>query len=189
MKCQKKKISAILLLCVLILNGCKSNSSQAQRESDKIKFSIQEPVNSAETMEPESTEDSMLPPDTKDVTIYTIDPDSKSAIDKVRTIPKDTEISLNAIVQYVISDMKDNSYVIKINDCNMKDGLAIIDFSSDTPPVTSKDKELEEAILNAFAFSIMENLPDCQGVCYHVDGKAYESKNNSFDLDYIYLSK
>lgn len=221
MKRRINKISVTLLLCVLLLSGCNSNSKQQQvgdssqqlygtqtdapGEGESAKSEMENGTtgnqeNSAdenENIESGSTEtdrteasiSQVKPPVTVEVPIYTINAETMETKATVANVSEDTEISAELIVQLVISDIADKSYVIEVNQVSMEDSYAVVDFSSKTPPVVNVGDQTEGTILDALAFSLLDNLLECDGVIFRVDGKAYFSENYSFEKNEIYLSR
>lgn len=217
MKSRFNKISVTLLLCVLLLSGCKSDSSQQQvedLEQQDYRMESQEigqedktdakagkenesgnQTESADENEGNGSESSdavssqVKPPATVEVPIYTINTETMGTKATVASVSEDTEITADLLVQLVISDLADKSYVIDVNEVTMEDSYVVVDFSSSTPPVVNVGDETEGTILDAIAFSLLDNLSDCKGIIFRTDGQAYESENFSFQKNEIYLPR
>lgn len=204
MKYRINKVSVILLLSSLLLSGC-GLSSSTNRNLDETKNG-ETSVLMEETVEDSTVEDSdskkveeeehstdstdqVEPPITKEVHIYTISSDTTETRATIASVPEDTTITEELIVQLVISDIADKSYVIEVNEVTVEGDHIIVDFDSATPPVKGVGEDTETAILDAFAFSMIDNLPECNGVIFRTDGNAYVSGNYSYDMDEIYLSR
>lgn len=205
MKHRIMKVSVILLLCVL-LNGCGSNSSIPSDDdsngsnaevtqldesvTEKAKENAEQEDNeqaSDDSFEQESTQ--IEPPVTIEVPFYTISSDDSQTKATVANVPEDTEITAELIVQLVLSDFADKSYVITVDEVSNENGNTIIDFSTDTPPIVNVGADVETTILDALAFSILDNLSDCSGVIFRAGGQAYQSENYNFEYDEIYSSR
>ena len=217
MKDRFNKISVTLLLCVLLLSGCNSDSSQQQvedLEQQEYRTQIQDnrqegipdteageenesgnqaenadknKVNESESSKAEVTQ--LEPPVTVEVPIYTINTETMDTKATVASVSEDAEITAELLVQLVISDIADKSYVIEVNEVLMEDSYAVVDFSSSTPPVVNVGAETEGTILDAIAFSLLDNLSECKGIIFREDGQAYVSENFSFEKNEIYLSR
>jgi len=195
MRCRCKKVSVIFLLCCTLMSGCGANGKQDQEhylasggisqggnqlESDGLIGSTQ-----SGSYDSASTE---VPPRTKEVKIYTID--REATLDKTVSVAENEEITPQLIVKLVVSDIEDKSYVIKVNEVLTEvidDGTyTVVDFDASAPPVLDVGEGTETAILDAIAFSILDNMPDCSGVIYRVDGQAYKSSYHSYDYNRVY---
>ena len=222
MKRRFNKISVTLLLCVLLLSGCNSNSSKQQvgdsalqsygtqteepKQDESTKTEIKngnesgkqdksadenEGVGSGSTESDgaEAATSQVIPPVTVEVPIYTINTETMETKATIASVPEDTEITAKLIVQLVLSDIADKSYVIEVNKVSMEDSYAVVDFNSTTPPVVNVGAETEGTILDALAFSLLDNLEECKGIIFEVDGQAYVSENFSYGEDEVYLSR
>ena len=192
MRYRWKKVSVIFFICCMLLNGCGAGDGDKRKpevDSQNQSYDSEDSRQQTESKEADSDEnsssDSEIHSKTKNITFYTID--DGSTIDKTVSVLEDTEITPEFIVQLVVSDLIDQSYVIEVNKVTKEDTYTVVDFSSSTPPVLDVGKDTENAILDAFAFSILGNIPDCTGVIYRVDGQAYVSNNNSFDYNQVYV--
>lgn len=143
----------------------------------------------SESEDAEATISQVIPPVTVEVPIYTMNTETMETKATVASVSEETEITAELIVQLVISDIADKSYVIEVNQVSIEDSYAVIDFSSKTPPVVNVGDKTEGTILDALAFSLLDNLEECKGVIFRVDGKAYVSENFSFEKNEIYLSR
>ena len=196
MKLRMNKISVVLLLCVLLLIGCGKNHTDNQ--SGNV-------TSMGYTTDPSDDEDDSLDavanngsedanprselPDLRDVCIYTISDDGTETEDIVLPVTKETIITPEYIVQLVVADMADKSYVIEVNAVSMEDDKVIVDFKKTSPPIIDVGLEVETAMLDAIAFSIIDNISECNGIIYRCEGKEYNSGNQSFEYDHIYLAR
>lgn len=201
MKSKINKVSVILLLSALLLNGCGLSSSSDQNlnetKNGETSVLLEETVEdstedeNSKQEEEHSTDstDQVEPPITKEVHVYTISSDATETRATIASVPEDTTITAGLVAQLVISDIADKSYVITVKEVTVEDDHIIVDFDSATPPVKGVGEHAETAILDAFAFSMIDNLPECNGVIFRADGKAYVSDNYSYGIDEIYLSR
>lgn len=206
------KVSVILLLCVLLLNGCNAISSNGNSESsesaeinhknsmNQVEENVmgqqeekQKADSDSEDGAANSSADQQLtqvqPPVSIDVPIYTLNNETLETKATVASVSEDTPITAELIVELVVSDIADKSYVINVNEVSTEEDKAVVDFSSKTPPVVQASKEVEGTILDAIAFSIIDNVPECNGVIFRVDGKAYTSENMTLGFDQVYNSR
>lgn len=191
----KNKISVFLFLSILLLAGCQNQSSK--RKEEGFLTNIEQTVDSTGGKENANgdtdIDDNNIGynhselPATKDVKIYTISNEGTETIDNVLTVTKETDITADYIVELVIADLADKSYVVEVNEVTLKDDVVIIDFKDHTPPVTEVELDVENAMLDAFAFSIIDNISNCNGVMFRTNGSEYRSNNQEFSLDSLYL--
>ncbi len=100
---------------------------------------------------------------------------------------ENTEITPSLILSTVIDSLEDESIVVSANDATMSDGKCIVDFTESIAAVANQNANLEDAILDAVAQSILDNVQGCKSVSYRINGGAYDTVNNSFGLDDIYM--
>ena len=189
MSSRVRRISAGLILCMLLFGGCQKQSSKEKEDEIKQPSKQYENIEEQQVHEGDSDFLQLQPPETIEVPIYTIDADTNDIKAVVANVSADTEVDLDVIVQLVVADIADKSYVIKVNETSMDDKMAIIDFSSQAPPVKDCSEETELLILDAIAFSVLDNLPECNQVIYRVDQKAYNSKYQSFGDEQAFISR
>lgn len=127
-------------------------------------------------------------PQTMNITYYTLS-DSMENEEATWVLVKDTELTPEMLVHYVTSTMEDVSVDVEVREVCQEGQKLIVDFNEDTAPVKDTESELEEAILDAIAQSVLENFEDIHGVVYRVNGGAYRSDNRRYNIDYIYLGK
>lgn len=132
------------------------------------------------------SEVTIIPPENIEVTIYSIDP---SSLEKVAIEVLIGEVTPEAIVEEVVSAMRDEAFYIGVNDVVLKDNMVIVDFKADTPPVIDVGASVEGMILDAFGQSILDNLPDCAGVIFRIEGKAYETGHIEMGIDEVYIRR
>lgn len=196
MKLKKNKISVVLLLCVLLLVGCGKGQNNNQSGNVTSMGYTTDPsdddedeLNSVAIIGSEETKSDNELPDLRDVCIYTISYDGTETMDSVLPVTKDTEITPEYIVQLVVADMADKSYVIEVNDVSVENDNVVVDFKKTSPPLVDVGFDVETAMLDAFAFSIIDNVSECNGIIYRCEGKEYNSMNQSFEFDQIYLAR
>ena len=204
MKQRFLKSTVILLLCVFLLGGCKPDSSEEYNEEPNVEFDLSVSERAQEDASLDEAKDEngvngmndnrttmevVIPPVTIEVPIYTINTETMDTKATIASIPDDAEITAELIVQLVVSDIGDKAYVIDVNQVTLEEDLVVVDLSSKTPPITNVNATTEVAILDAIAFSILDNLPEIKGIIYRMDGEAYKSQNYSFGENEVYTSK
>ena len=102
-------------------------------------------------------------------------------------VPADSEITPQLIVDTVVESMADQSLVVGIESVTTQDDVVIISFYSDQPPLSNVGSGLENAILDALAQSLTDNLDDYNKIIYRVEGNAYKSGHIELDIDEIYF--
>ena len=195
MKYRWKKVSVIFLLSCLILNGCslgrgkgnqdQSHNSQVKSEDDEV-YAISPRGDKGNDSE-EDSDDAQGGTTMRSVKIYTVENDI--AMEKNVGIPADIEVTPEYVVQMVIAELKDQSYVIKVNEVKEEGQSIVVDFDASAPPVLDVGEATENAILDAIAMSILADIDTCTGVIYRVNGQPYVNSNHSFDYNYVYLNR
>lgn len=206
MKHRYNKRALIFFFCILILSGCKARQEDHPlEESDQMSYQS----DSSLIMQEDETEFAMeaqdivtsleeevgvstvpvIPPVTVELPIYTINTDTMETKATVANVSEDTKITPELIVQLVVSDIADKSYVIQTNEVFMEDSYVVIDFNSSTPPIVNVGEKTEATILDAIAFSLLDNITECKGILYRVEGNAYKSDNYAYGINEIYASR
>ena len=196
-----------ILVCALVLSGCSNNTDNHGKKDNIENSGITAEISKDNTQDKDTQNNEritneneeepvsqmlqgeILPPQMKELPMYTVDGSTYEVKATVQMIPVDNEVTAELIVQLVIDDLADNSYTLGLEGVKEENGLVIVNFSEDLPPVTGVNKETEVATLDAIAQSLIDNLPECKGVIYQVNGKEYISDNFIFAHDYIYLGK
>lgn len=122
----------------------------------------------------------------KELRIYTINPVDNDVI-PVSPMVYNEEITPDLIVDYVIESMEDAYYFIEVVDVITDGDTIIMDFSDETPPCHGVLPDIEIAILDSFAQSLLDNLDNYNKIIYKTMGENYISDNRSYPLDYVYL--
>lgn len=124
--------------------------------------------------------------DDYELKIYTIDSKSNNVI-PVTALVYGEEITPELIVDYVIESMEDAYYFIEVLEVITENDTVIVDFSADTPPCLSVSEKIENAILDSFAQSIVDNLENCKRIIFRTNGEYYKSDNKSYSKDYVHI--
>lgn len=119
--------------------------------------------------------------------IYTVNVDSAEIEAITAVVQQDMEITPELIVTKVAESMEDQSLNLGIQSVTTEKDNIIVSFYSDQPPLSGVGGGLEEAILNALAQSLMDNLTDYRGVIFRSEGNAYVSGHIELGIDEVYL--
>lgn len=187
---QKKcLIYAMLCICaVFLFSGCGTNSvSDSQKETPA-------PTQAVSTSIPDNsslngTVDNIAPLENKEITIYTLNPDTleKEAVTVLVTVEE--EVTPELIVEQVVEAMEDEGFYLGINDIIIEAESVRIDFLSDAVPVVDVGASVEGSIIDILAQSILDNLPQYKKVYISIEGSPYHSGHFEFELDEVYLGR
>ena len=119
--------------------------------------------------------------------IYTVDATSESVVNKTVMVKESTEITPELIIDYIIDSLKDESVELNVKDVSYNNGDCIVDFDDTVKSIAKKSAKLENAILDAIAQSVLDNVDGCKKIKYRINGSAYSTANRTFALDYVYM--
>ena len=196
----------LILMSIFYLSGCKNikfdtfkNSDNTNNKSEnntnitKIDNSKGDGNKVPDNSDDENDVDTNKPTptiaqavDNIELIIYVVN--SSTDLDPVTAlVPANTEITPKLIVDTVVDSMADQSLVIGVESVSTQDDTVIISFYSNKPPLSNVGSGLENAILDAFAQSITENLDDYNKIIYRVEGGPYISGHIELGIDEIYF--
>lgn len=118
---------------------------------------------------------------------YTVSASSHSIKNAVVLVGSKYEITPSRIIGLIVDSLEDQSVIVDIDSVSIIDGVCVIDFDTSIRSISEKDTQLENAILDACAQSILDNISDCTAVSYKIDGGAYTTDGHSFAEDQIYM--
>ena len=193
----------LILIAIFLFTGCsniKFSTFKNTDESNKKTENNDDITNidtSNDTKEVESnnddSENSNTPSPTviqsvKNIELLIYVVNSSTDLDPVTAlVPGDSDITPQLIVDTVVDSMADQSLVIGIESVTTQDDTVIISFYSNQPPLSNVGSGLENAILNALAQSITENLEDYNKGIYRVEGGPYISGHIELGVDEVYF--
>ena len=184
---KKKDIAYVMLcLCVAVLvSGC----SFEKDKNEAMDVTLTPTVKVEGSTLSKKEEPTIAPPENKEVTIYTLNPDTmkKEAVTVLMKI--ESELNAEVIVEHVIVTMEDSGFYIGINEISTEGDTVIIDFASDTAPVCGVGATVEGAILDIIGQSILDNILECKKIIYRMDGQAYQTGHLQFDFDEVYIGR
>ena len=158
----KFKIMAILMVGLLLLNGC----GEASEIPAKTALST-----------PKST--------MKTLTIYSIDSDTMSLIPVV--VKKEEKTLTAEYITYLVTQNLEDEDVV-VDHVEQRKTTVVVSFDSKAKPVKSCSKEMETLILNCFASSLLDNVKNCENIIYRCKNKRYKSSHRSFGFNEVYAS-
>lgn len=198
----KKIIFILVLLGILLLNGCDKFQFNTYNASDdkgtgtditlaptndvgeetkdfttKSATSTQKTTNQEEDATP--TPSVMQPSANVDLQVYTVNVDTGNIDTTTALLTQDTEITPALIVNTVVESMADQSIDVGIDEITTKGDAVIVSFTKNNAPVI----EYEAAILDAIAQSLIDNLKEYSKVIYRIEGKAYVSDHYELGIN------
>ena len=186
-----KKKSGIILTAVLVLcvfAGCK-------REPDTITltpaptFTVTPAVTPDMKLSEMPQPTTVVPMQTTELPIYTLNGDLVDLMAVTALVPADREITEEVVAGAVEDALADSGIYVTVNSVIKNGTVVTVDFSASAPPVTQVGASIEGMILDAFGQSILDNITDCSGVAFSVDGGPYVSGHFELEKDGIYMSR
>ena len=182
-----KMILLMLVLCLaLLLSAC----DKRQPRPLLTKQDIEEELSQTETEE----EPDLTPVITGTnynlvaLSYYSVDVDTCEVIRSTTMIREGADITGSMIVDIIVDSLNDESISLGIDYIEEDDaGYCIISFDGQMEELSAAYPELEDAVLDAVAQSILDNVDSCSGVIYRILGREYVTEGNSFGIDYVYM--
>lgn len=183
-----KRKSGIILATVLVLcifAGCKKPSE------DKVTTPTLTPTPTS------VTDNSVTATTTKTVgtfkttelPIYTVSGDFAELTAVTALVSAEEEITETVVSEAVVAALADNAIYVKVNSIIKEDTIVVVDFDGSTPPAAKVSASVEGLILDAFGQSILDNVTECNGVGFSVDGGAYVSGHFEFEKGSVYMRR
>lgn len=183
----RKKIG-IILICILVLcalAACKKPSGDDEPKPTATPVSV--------TLTPMPTgEDiplTVAPSKTTELPIYTLSGDLTELTTVTALLTENEEITEQIVVDAVVEALADSMFYVNVNQVSRKNDIVVVDFDAMTPPVSQVGASIEGLILDAFGQSILDNISDCKGISFTVDGGDYASGHFEFGTDDIYMRR
>lgn len=182
----RKKIG-VFLICILVLCalcGCTKPSS-----GDVANPTVTPEITITTTVKPTEAVLTVAPSGTKELPIYTISGDLTELNAVTALLTEGEEITEQVVTDAVVDALADSAIYVTVNQVIRKDGVVIVDFTADSPPVSQVGASIEGLILDAFGQSLLDNVAECNAVGFSVDGGDYASGHIEFSKDEIYLRR
>ena len=94
-----------------------------------------------------------------------------------------------SFIEEVVSAMKDEAFFIGVNDVFLQGDMVVVDFRADAAPVIDVGSSVEGTILDAIGQSILDNLSECSGVIFRIEGGPYETGHFEMGIDEVYIRR
>ena len=143
------------------------------------------------TMTPKPTDAvlTVAPSGTKELPIYTINGDLTELTAITALLTEGEEITEMAVTDAVVDALADSGIFVTVNRVSKSNGVVVVDFAADSPPVSQVGASIEGLILDAFGQSLLDNVSECNAIGFSVDGGDYASGHFEFSKDDIYLRR
>lgn len=172
-------LTAVLVLCIAA--GCK-------KPSDSEKITLTPAPDNAVTQTVPPTQ-SVAPSKTTELPIYTVSDDYSELTAVTALVAAEEEITEKIVSEAVVDALADSAIYVKVNEVVKEENIVIVDFDASAPPVTQVGASIEGLILDAFGQSILDNITECSGVGFSVDGGAYASGHFEFEKGDVYMRR
>lgn len=136
-----------------------------------------------------SAEPSLVPRETKEIVIYTINSDTIKKEAVTALVYVESELTPELIMEQVIAAMEDDRFYIEIDSITTEGKNIIVSFCAESTPVCNVGASVEGVILDAIGQSLLDNLPDYSGIIYRVEGEAYNSGHLEIGIDEVFISR
>lgn len=182
-----RKKTGVFLICILVLCalcGCNKPSND----------DLPDPTVTPEltiTLTPKPTDAvlTVAPSGTTELPIYTISGDLTELTAVTALLTEGEEITEQVVTDAVVDALADSAIYVTVNHVTKSNGVVVVDFSADSPPVSQVGASIEGLILDAFGQSLLDNVTECDAVGFSVNGGDYASGHFEFSKEDIYLSR
>lgn len=171
-------LTAVLVLCIFA--GCK-------KPSDRKPTVTPTPGPALTVTTPPGP--SVVPSKTTELPIYTVNGDYSELTAVTALVAAEEEITEKVVSEAVVDALADSAIYVQVNDVVKEDNVVIVDFNASAPPVAQVSASIEGLILDAFGQSILDNVTECSGVGFSVDGGAYASGHFEFEKGDVYMRR
>ena len=124
--------------------------------------------------------------DDTSITIYTIDYNSLECVPTVSVLEKGVKADANRIIEEVIVNFKEE---VRVTDITQTKDSITVTFSDEAAPAMKVSEEMEFAMLDCIAYSLLDNLDYCNEVYFKTNEDGYSSTYNSWAHNEPYASK
>lgn len=125
----------------------------------------------------------------RELQIYTLSADLENVEAVTALVSAEGDLTPEMIIEVVLEAMADTAYFVEVTNISIADGMIVIDFCKEAPPVTNTNHAVEVAILDAIGQSLLDNLPAYNRISYSVEGEAYQTKNIELALGESYIER
>lgn len=183
---RKTGIFLTAALVLLLFAGCNT-------ERNTAKVSPTAAPQTTVTQGPErptmGAQQTVVPSQTTELPIYTINSDLAELTAVTALVAAEKEITEAVVAEAVGDALADSGIYVVVNHVTKEGTVVTVDFAASAPPVIQVGASIEGMILDAFGQSILDNISDCSGVTFTVDGEAYESGHLELEKGDIYMRR
>ena len=167
----------LIAVCLVSIIACRKDKPAEEEIVTPIPTAGIAEVTPAVTVSPAAT---------KNITYYTLSGNMEKE-EMTMLLAEAAELTPEYLVDYVAQSMEDVSINVEVDSVTVSGSAVIVSFKEDTAPVRDTGADVEDAILDAIAQSILENFLEYTKVIYRVMGQGYVSENKRFGLNHVYL--
>ncbi|MCR5324680.1 MAG: hypothetical protein K6E85_15595 [Lachnospiraceae bacterium] len=183
-----KKLKLTLIFMIWLIFVCAFSMSCTSKEPPVVDPDItQQPID--EKDDPKATSYEVLNnPEVTKIGYYSVD--STGKIKRATSlVVNSASITPELILSYFVDSLEDESIELSIDNVTVENNICKISFDDSIKDVASMGKNVETAVLDAAAQSILDNIDDVTGVSFCIKGEKYWTKNYTFTLNSIYMGK
>jgi len=119
--------------------------------------------------------------------IYTVNATTESVVSTTVMVAQDTEVTPVLVTDYIVDALEDESLTVSFEGIDYDNGICVVDFDDSIYAIANKSADLENAVLDAIAQSILDNVEGCMKVVYRIHDASYSTKNRTFAYDFVYM--
>ena len=119
--------------------------------------------------------------------IYTVNASTMRVVSTTVMVREDTEMTPALVADYIVDSLKDESLNLSFDGIEYSDGVCVVDFDDSIFTIAGKSSDLEDAILDCIAQSVLDNVEGCTEVIYRIHNEAYSTVNRHFAYDFVYM--
>lgn len=134
-----------------------------------------------------NTEQTTTPETKIELPIYCIDENTLETIASVATIPANSEITPELIVNEVVKKFAEIELIVKVDSITTQKDTIIVSFKADAAPFLNVGAGVEGSILDSIGMSLIDNMKEYKKVIFRKEGKAYESGHIILGIDEVYI--
>lgn len=183
----RKKI--IYVACILVIMLLLCSCHKRQPRPFLTKEDIAKELASKDAVDDEPDEANVITGEDFNligINYYTVNVATNAVICSTSMISDVTEVTPMLIADMIIDSLNDESLTLGVISAELSGETCIVDFD-DSIRAYADNPDFEDAILDAIAQSILDNVEDCNSIVYRIMGKEYITENNSFSLNYVYM--
>ncbi|MCR5685435.1 MAG: hypothetical protein K6G81_08485 [Lachnospiraceae bacterium] len=175
-----------VLLCIFLCMAVSSCTSKPKPDPGLQITESPEPTGS--DTEPELTKTVQNQDKTEVITLRYYVVNGNGQLERATSLVKGgTQITPELVLDFLLDSLEDESIVLKVDGIEIKDKVCVISFDDSIYSVAASGARMENAVLDAIAQSILDNVKDVLGVSYRIKGDQYITDNNSFSVDSVYM--